>query len=138
MPANTERTIDTTTPRFMSNRTGRAAEVEFESVPDGTLEEVTPEEATPVTTPVATPVATLVLVLRIVLPNPLLDGVTVPTKVGLSKELTNIQWSKRKDTHVVPGAVSERVPVEEIGVTEEVEGVEVDVVIAAPMVKEGD
>jgi len=118
----------------MSNRTGRAAEVEFESVPDGALEEVTPEEATPV----ATPVATLVLVLRIVLPNPLLDEVTVPTKVGLSKELTNIQWSKRKDTHVVPGAVSERVPVEEIGVTEEVEGVEVDVVIAAPMVKEGD
>lgn len=126
--------MDATTPRFMSNRTGRAAEVEFESVPDGALEEVTPEEATPV----ATPVATLVLVLRIVLPNPLLDEVTVPTKVGLSKELTNIQWSKRKDTHVVPGAVSERVPVEEIGVTEEVEGVEVDVVIAAPMVKEGD
>lgn len=134
MPANTERTMDATTPRFMSNRTGRAAEVEFESVPDGALEEVTPEEATPV----ATPVAALVLVLRIVLPNPLLDEVTVPTKVGLSKELTNIQWSKRKDTHVVPGAVSERVPVEEIGVTEEVEGVEVDVVIAAPMVKEGD
>lgn len=130
MPANTERTMDATTPRFMSNRTGRAAEVEFESVPDGALEEVTPEEATPV--------AALVLVLRIVLPNPLLDEVTVPTKVGLSKELTNIQWSKRKDTHVVPGAVSERVPVEEIGVTEEVEGVEVDVVIAAPMVKEGD
>lgn len=126
--------MDATTPRFMSNRTGRAAEVEFESVPDGALEEVTPEEATPV----ATPVAALVLVLRIVLPNPLLDEVTVPTKVGLSKELTNIQWSKRKDTHVVPGAVSERVPVEEIGVTEEVEGVEVDVVIAAPMVKEGD
>lgn len=122
--------MDATTPRFMSNRTGRAAEVEFESVPDGALEEVTPEEATPV--------AALVLVLRIVLPNPLLDEVTVPTKVGLSKELTNIQWSKRKDTHVVPGAVSERVPVEEIGVTEEVEGVEVDVVIAAPMVKEGD
>ena len=134
MPANTERTMDATTPRFMSNRTGRAAEVEFESVPDGALEEVTPEEATLV----ATPVAALVLVLRIVLPNPLLDEVTVPTKVGLSKELTNIQWSKRKDTHVVPGAVSERVPVEEIGVTEEVEGVEVDVVIAAPMVKEGD
>lgn len=126
--------MDATTPRFMSNRTGRAAEVEFESVPDGALEEVTPEEATLV----ATPVAALVLVLRIVLPNPLLDEVTVPTKVGLSKELTNIQWSKRKDTHVVPGAVSERVPVEEIGVTEEVEGVEVDVVIAAPMVKEGD
>lgn len=122
--------MDATTPRFMSNRTGRAAEVEFESVPDGALEEVTPEEATPV--------AALVLVLRIVLPNPLLDEITVPTKVGLSKELTNIQWSKRKDTHVVPGAVSERVPVEEIGVTEEVEGVEVDVVIAAPMVKEGD
>ena len=134
MPANTERTMDATTPRFMSNRTGRAAEVEFESVPDGALEEVTPEEATLV----ATPVAALVLVLRIVLPNPLLDEITVPTKVGLSKELTNIQWSKRKDTHVVPGAVSERVPVEEIGVTEEVEGVEVDVVIAAPMVKEGD
>lgn len=130
MPANTERTMDATTPRFMSNRTGRAAEVEFESVPEGALEEVTPEA-----TLVATP---LVLVLRIVLPNPLLDEVTVPTKVGLSKELTNIQWSKRKDTHVVPGAVSERVPVEEIGVTEEVEGVEVDVVIAAPMVKEGD
>jgi len=122
--------MDATTPRFMSNRTGRAAEVEFESVPEGALEEVTPEA-----TLVATP---LVLVLRIVLPNPLLDEVTVPTKVGLSKELTNIQWSKRKDTHVVPGAVSERVPVEEIGVTEEVEGVEVDVVIAAPMVKEGD